>query len=299
MSISIVKNNALIETELPTICISGVNRELNDISVCINGVLKSCKENDKTITYVSDKGTVPDMEFITEEAIVLPSISDVEGYEFKGWTSTSGSTTVEYNSGSSYIFNESIVLYAVWQAVTYNLYLYKYNSLYATKTASGGTSIQPGTCNANTNETFVGWTSTYGSTSIQFYYNSNILMNSNRTLHAIFSVTTYTSKQCYGFSENYNINSFTLIGNMRLSVYCKVINGEYLLNSLSLVSRDPASINEASIMINGIYITSWSQVNYYASSPTSVVMKVLYTGDYANFAYVELILPYTYLRSSL
>jgi hypothetical protein len=299
MSISIVKNNALIETELPTICISGVNRELNDISVCINGVLKSCKENDKTITYVSDKGTVPDMEFITEEAIVLPSISDVEGYEFKGWTSTSGSTTVEYNSGSSYIFNESIVLYAVWQAVTYNLYLYKYSSLYATKTAIGGTSIQPGSCSPNTNETFVGWTSINGSTNTQYNSNTNIVMNSNKTLYAIFNVTTYTTKQCYGFLENYNISSFTLIGSMQLSVYYKVINREYLWNSLSLVSRDPASINEASIMINGIYITSWSQVNYYASSPTSVVMKVLYTGDNANYVYLELKLSSTYLRSSL
>ena len=302
MSISIVKNNALIETELPTVCVNGVNKELNDVYVCINGVLKSCKENDKIITYVSDRGTAPVISFITEEAITLPSISNVEGYEFKGWTSINGSTTVQYSSGASYTFNESIVLYAVWQAVTYNLYLYKYSSLYATKNAIGGTSIQPGSCSPNTNETFVGWTSTVGSTATQYYSNTNILMNSNKTLYAIFSVTTVTYESCYG--DYSNTHSFTLLafGRMQLAFQYQRINGEYVWNSLSLVSRDPVSMNEASIMISGIYITSWSQVNYYyaSSSPVSVVMKVLYTGDHANHAGLAFQLPSnSYLRSSL
>lgn len=40
----------------------------------------------------------------------------MEGFTFKGWTLSESSTTVIYSPGSTYIANEPITLYPVWEA---------------------------------------------------------------------------------------------------------------------------------------------------------------------------------------
>ena len=59
------------------------------------------------------------------KSLVLSSTKPTRtGYTFKGWA-TSASGSVAYQPGGTYSENASVTLYAVWEANTYNLYLYK------------------------------------------------------------------------------------------------------------------------------------------------------------------------------
>jgi hypothetical protein len=299
MSINIGINNILVETELPNVCINGINKQTDDLLVCVDNVLRSCKENDNVIIYVSDKGTVPNPSVITEEQIMLPSISDITGFTFKGWTTISGSSTVEYNAGVSYTFSESITLYAVWQISTYDLYLYKYNSLYAAKSANYNTYIQPGACAANANETFVGWTNVYGNTDIVYTNTSYILMNIRRTLYAVFEISQSATYFCSG--DTFSTRYFTVSGGVSVSFMGTVVKGLTTFSNLTLVSRDPQTINEVCITVGGNkYLTSWSSLTSYSYTNTALTIKVKYTGDYQNFGFIQLShTTGSYRRSSL
>ena len=39
------------------------------------------------------------------------------GYQLKGWTKTSGGSTVNYNFGATYTTNAALTLYPVWEAL--------------------------------------------------------------------------------------------------------------------------------------------------------------------------------------
>ena len=54
--------------------------------------------------------------------IYLYDLSELrDGYTFVGWSETKGSTTAEYDPGSSYTITKDTTLYAVWKINTYNL----------------------------------------------------------------------------------------------------------------------------------------------------------------------------------
>ena len=77
-----------------------------------------------TIEYDANGGqNAPGTEYKNHN--VNYTISETEptkqGYTFIGWSTSSQATTAEYNKSSVYNKNESIKLYAVWKANTYNI----------------------------------------------------------------------------------------------------------------------------------------------------------------------------------
>lgn len=77
-----------------------------------------------TVTFV-DESSSESFEPMKEDEgtpIYLYDLSELrDGYTFVGWSETKGSTTAEYDPGSSYTITKDTTLYAVWKINTYNL----------------------------------------------------------------------------------------------------------------------------------------------------------------------------------
>lgn len=79
-----------------------------------------------TITFNANGGTgAPgSITFSSGSSVKIPSTTPTRnGYTFKGWSTSRTATTVSYQSGVSYNINDSLDLYAVWEAnnYTYNI----------------------------------------------------------------------------------------------------------------------------------------------------------------------------------
>ena len=147
-----------------------------------------------TVTYNANGGTgAPSSQTKWHDTtLTLSSITPTRsGYTFKGWATSSSSTTVAYASGASYSYNESVTLYAVWGAKTYTV---SYN-------ANGGTgapSSQTKTHNVSltlsstkptrTDYNFVGWGTAASSTTVSYNPGSTYKDNASITLYAIWEV---------------------------------------------------------------------------------------------------------------
>ena len=142
------------------------------------------------------------------------------GYTFAGWTDEENGTTAKYQAGSKYTLNESVILYAIYSRVTYNI----------TYTLNGGTnnSNNPSTYNVETNDitlkdaskigwTFTGWTGNGTSTPTK---NLKLTKGStgNKTFVAHFEKTitltqkhgTTTTTQTYNLKDSETEHTFTL-----------------------------------------------------------------------------------------
>ena len=78
-----------------------------------------------TISYNANGGSgAPGTQTVTSGSSLKLSSSKPTrvGYTFQGWGTSSGSTSVSYKSGTSYIFNETITLYAVWKSCGHSAY---------------------------------------------------------------------------------------------------------------------------------------------------------------------------------
>ena len=70
------------------------------------------------ISYYDDIGgkvTNTQTKIYNKELYLLDYVPEKEGYKFMGWTTTSGSSTVEYGPGDRYEDNKNLVLYPVWK----------------------------------------------------------------------------------------------------------------------------------------------------------------------------------------
>lgn len=52
---------------------------------------------------------------------ISSSIPNKSGYTFKGWAEFNSATTAKYQPGDTYSDNESVKLYAIWEANTYKI----------------------------------------------------------------------------------------------------------------------------------------------------------------------------------
>ena len=114
------------------------------------------------------------------------------GYIFKGWGTTSGTTTVSYSAGGTYKTNSSITLYAIWEAKTYAV---TYNANSGTgapdnQTKTYGVSL---TLSSKTpsrqNYTFKGWATSSGSNTVVYNPGDSYTSNSSITLYAVWDLT--------------------------------------------------------------------------------------------------------------
>ncbi len=76
------------------------------------------KENTYTVTYDMNGGSGTIAEQIKNygQALTLDSTAPARtGYEFEGWSTDAGGTTVQYQPGDTYTVDANLILYAVWK----------------------------------------------------------------------------------------------------------------------------------------------------------------------------------------
>lgn len=124
--------------------------------------------------------------------IPIPNtIPTKKGYKFKGWTTSSTGTTVQYNPGDKISYTGSnIKLYAIWENGTYYTINYNMNGgsgAIATDYVSIGESFKiSSTLPTRTGYTFVGWGLSASDTYATYRPSQIVEFKENTTLYAIW-----------------------------------------------------------------------------------------------------------------
>ena len=117
------------------------------------------------------------------------------GYTFKGWATSSSSSTVAYSPGGSYTANAAITLYAIWQINTYTV---SFNAnggsgAPASQTKTHGTTLKLSTTKpTRTGYTFSGWNTKSDGSGTSYASGANYTTNAAATLYAVWQIITYT-----------------------------------------------------------------------------------------------------------
>lgn len=119
-------------------------------------------------------------------------------YTFKGWATSSTSTSVAYQSGASYTTNAAITLYAVWsKTVSTSSFDVSYNTnggsdVISQVKISGETLKLRSTVPVKNGYTFVGWGLYADSTEISYLAGSNYTLDKDIVLYAIWTPWSHT-----------------------------------------------------------------------------------------------------------
>ncbi|MBQ8765976.1 MAG: InlB B-repeat-containing protein [Clostridia bacterium] len=146
-----------------------------------------------TVSYNSNGGSgAPSSQTKNfNEALTLSSTKPTRsGYTFLGWSTSSTATSATYSAGSNFTTNANTTLYAVWKANTYTI---SYNA----NGGSGAPSSQTKYHNQNLTLSstvptrigyiFVGWGTSSGDTTVDYYAGGTYTQNSAITLYAIWT----------------------------------------------------------------------------------------------------------------
>ena len=142
------------------------------------------------------------------------------GHTFKGWA-TSASGSIAYASGASYTANAAVTLYAVWQAVTYNV---TYNANGGSgapgqQTKTYGVTLKLSTTKpTRTNYNFKGWAKT-ATGAVAYTAGANYTANAAITLYAVWELAyvkpTITNVKTIRCDQNGS--------NIETGTYCKIM----------------------------------------------------------------------------
>ena len=180
------------------------------------------------------------------------------GYTFKGWGTSSTTSTVSYSAGATYSSNASITLYAIWTATTYTV---KYNA----NGGSGAPSNQTKTHGVNltlsstkptrTNYTFKGWGTSASSTTVSYAAGASYTKNASITLYAVWD-QSYTKPKITSLSVTRCDSSKN-----------EIEDGTYALVNFSWTT----SVSATSILFEYKLAssTSWSTLTSFSASGTS------------------------------
>ena len=126
------------------------------------------------------------------------------GYIFKGWATSSTATSAKYPVGGSYTYtaNESVTLYAVWEAITYTI---KFNANGGSNAPSSQTKTYGKTLvlttdkPTRTNYNFEGWGLSSNTSTVTYNAGGNYTKNASDTLYAVWSLA-YAKPRITNFS---------------------------------------------------------------------------------------------------
>ena len=126
------------------------------------------------------------------------------GYIFKGWATSSTATSAKYPVGGSYTYtaNESVTLYAVWEAITYTI---KFNANGGSNAPSSQTKTYGKTLVLTTNKptrtnyNFEGWCLSSNTSTVTYNAGGNYTKNASDTLYAVWSLA-YAKPRITNFS---------------------------------------------------------------------------------------------------
>ena len=186
------------------------------------------------------------------------------GYTFKGWGTSSTTSTVSYAAGATYSSNSSITLYAIWTASTYTV---KFDA----NGGSGAPSSQTKTHDVSltlsstkptrTNYTFKGWGTSASSTTVAYAAGGSYTKNASITLYAIWE-QSYTKPKITNFSvERCNSSGTTSE------------TGTYALVKFNWTTSK--TVSSIYIAYKTTAATSWSQVSVSGSGTSGTINTVV------------------------
>ena len=137
-----------------------------------------------TVTYHSST-RIPSQTKQKGVDLTLSTIKPTKtGYTFKGWSTSSSSSTVSYLPGATYTKDADLDLYEVWQIITYTITYH--NVSIAIQTKQYGVSIQLSSkVPTKTGYKFLGW-STSSSGSVSYYPGDTYTTNANLNLYPVW-----------------------------------------------------------------------------------------------------------------
>lgn len=120
-----------------------------------------------------------------------------ENYKFKGWATSSSSTTVAYSAGGFYTANAAATLYAVWEEITPFVISYNANGgsgAPSSQEKSAGVAITLSTTvPTRTNYKFAGWSTSSTATFAPYKAGDTFTVDADVTLYAVWHTTIYDS----------------------------------------------------------------------------------------------------------
>ena len=150
-----------------------------------------------TVSYNANGGINPpsSQTKIHGETLTLTSAKPSrEGYDFKGWATSSSATSATYAAGGSYTSNANVTLYAVWQKTIFTV---SYNAnggsgAPASQTKTIGQSVTISTVQpTRTNHAFMGWATSSMATSPEYYGGESYYADESVTLYAVWIERNY------------------------------------------------------------------------------------------------------------
>lgn len=150
-----------------------------------------------TVSYNANGGINPpsSQTKIHGETLTLTSAKPTrEGYDFKGWATSSSATSVTYAAGGSYTSNANTTLYAVWQKTIFTV---SYNAnggsgAPASQTKTIGQSVTISTVQpTRTNHAFMGWATSSTATTPEYYGGETYYADASVTLYAVWIERNY------------------------------------------------------------------------------------------------------------
>lgn len=204
------------------------------------------------------------------------------GYTFKGWGTSSATTTVSYSAGATYSSNSSITLYAIWTAKTYTV---KFDAnggsgAPSNQTKTHGVSLTlSSTKPTRTNYTFKGWGTSASSTTVSYAAGASYTNNAAITLYAIWE-QSYTKPTITKFSVDRCNSSGTTVE-----------DGQHALVKFTWTTNK--TVSSVYIEYKAITATSWSKVTVSASGTSGTVSTVVGSGgisteeNYSILVYVS------------
>ena len=150
-----------------------------------------------TVSYNANGGINPpsSQTKIHGETLTLTSAKPTrEGYDFKGWATSSSATSATYAAGGSYTSNANTTLYAVWQKTIFTV---SYNAnggsgAPASQTKTIGQSVTISTVQpTRTNHAFMGWATSSTATTPEYYGGETYYADASVTLYAVWIERNY------------------------------------------------------------------------------------------------------------
>ena len=209
----------------------------------INDLVVYAKWTPNTITIRFNSnggtGTMADQAYVYDSEVPLNTNTFTRtGYKFLGWSKSSIATTATYSNGYSQNIADSgtVVLYAVWQKITYTV-TYVINGHGTQPASSKNVTALPQTLPILIEEgfIFVGW---YYDQSLTNQAKANDVISSNTTLYAKWEVEDVpTPEPAEKIVENIIYDDFQIYflelgnGNSGDSVYIKAGNVDVLIDA--------------------------------------------------------------------
>ena len=204
------------------------------------------------------------------------------GYTFKGWGTSSTTTTVSYSAGATYSSNSSVTLYAIWTANTYTITFNANGGSGApsSQTKTHGVSLTlSSTKPTRTNYTFKGWGTSASSTTVSYAAGASYTTNAAITLYAIWE-QSYTKPTITDFSVDRCNSSGTTVE-----------DGQYALVKFKWTTNK--TVSTVYIEYKATTATAWTKTSVSASGTSGTVSVVVGSGgisteqNYNILAYVS------------